>query len=102
MYSEQYKQFNALDYPHIKEHVVLMDALLTAKKGNVNQCEKINPVTTNNNPLICSRYADYLRVKGECYLALGDLEQCISLMVESASWYSKSAILLKKKNALTR
>ncbi|WCF09154.1 helix-turn-helix domain-containing protein [Paenibacillus thiaminolyticus] len=143
MYSEQYKQFNALDYPHIKEHVVLMDALLAAKKGNVNhaieqlslflescsemaaisalrqllqlylkqnnhegvknvlnKCEKISPVTANNNPLICSRYADYLRVKGECYLALGDFEQCISLMVESASWYSKISDTVREKECL--
>ncbi|NRG01267.1 hypothetical protein HRG14_25675 [Paenibacillus dendritiformis] len=58
------------------------------------------PDARNSNPLICSRYADYLRVKGECYLALGDFEQCITDMVESASWFSKFNDSAKEKECL--
>nr|WP_206765787.1 helix-turn-helix transcriptional regulator [Paenibacillus dendritiformis] len=143
MYSIQYKQFNSLNYPHTKEHIVLMDALFAAMKGNIEQaieqllaflescsdiaaisasrqllqlylkqnnhegikdvlskCKKIKPITTNNNPLICSRYADYLQVKGECYLALGDFEQCIELMVDAALYYSKISDTAKEKECL--
>ncbi|MFL1676839.1 helix-turn-helix domain-containing protein [Paenibacillus dendritiformis] len=60
------------------------------------------PVISNSNPLICSRYADYLQVKGECYLALGDFEKCITHMLESASWYSKVNDSVKEKECLNK
>ncbi|GAC44309.1 hypothetical protein PPOP_3713, partial [Paenibacillus popilliae ATCC 14706] len=51
---------------------------------------KIDPTGINkSNPLIYARYAEYLQIKGEYYLAVGDYETCITNMVESASWYSK-------------
>ncbi|GAC44063.1 predicted transcriptional regulator, partial [Paenibacillus popilliae ATCC 14706] len=129
IYCLQYKQFN---YPQIQENVALVEALLKAKRGHVDQainqlqkllktCSDLSalPVTKhllklnlqqNNlaeanaiiessrinvsfiderNPLNYFNYADYLRVQGEYYLVLGDIEQCIAHMVESASWYSK-------------
>ncbi|EPY04400.1 DNA-binding protein [Paenibacillus alvei TS-15] len=143
MYSVQYKQFNYLNYPHTKEHVILMDALFAAKKGDtekaiglllsfletcsdihtvsaykqllelylqqknlvgmkdtLDKCKEIKPVTDTNNPLICSMYGDLLRIKGECCLTLGEYAQCIELMLESASWYSKVNNIKKEKECL--
>ncbi|MCY7487727.1 MULTISPECIES: helix-turn-helix transcriptional regulator [Paenibacillus] len=143
MYSIQYKQFNYLNYPHTKEHVVLMDAQFAAKKGDVekaieillpfletcsdthivsayrqllqlylqqnnqtgikdtlDKCKEIVPIANSNNPFICSMYGDLLKIKGECYLTLGDYAQCIELMVESASWYSKVNDTKKEKECL--
>lgn len=143
MYSIQYKQFNYLNYPHTKEHVVLMDAQFVAKKGDaekaieillsfletcsdthivsayrqllqlylqqnnhtgikdtLDKCKEIVPIANSNNPFICSMYGDFLRIKGECYLTLGDYAQCIELMVESASWYSKVNDTKKEKECL--
>ncbi|BFH16124.1 helix-turn-helix domain-containing protein [Paenibacillus melissococcoides] len=140
LYSLQYKQF---DYPNTKENVILMEALLNAKKGNIEQSieqlrlflkscsnnytisatnqllrlylnqndlegarailesSKINPSTINkNNPLICSRYADYLQVQGEYYLAIGDHENCVSYLIEGALHYSKINDTIEEKKCL--
>ncbi|SDF57427.1 Transcriptional regulator, contains XRE-family HTH domain [Paenibacillus sp. cl6col] len=140
MYSMQYKQFDYLNYPHIKGNVVLMDALFVAKKGDTDKaimllksfletCDDIhvipaskqllqlylqqnnlegaknvlegitfNPTNLNtSNPLIFSRYADYLQIKGEYYLAVGNYEACINHMVEGASYYSKVNTRVKEK-----
>ncbi|WP_019421827.1 helix-turn-helix domain-containing protein [Paenibacillus sp. OSY-SE] len=65
------------------------------------ETSKINPsVLDKSNPLICSRYADYLQVKGECYLALEDYEKCIAHMVDGASYYSKVNDTVKEKECL--
>ncbi|EJW19390.1 helix-turn-helix domain-containing protein [Paenibacillus alvei] len=143
MYAIQYKQFNYLNYPHTKEHVVLMDAQFAVKKGDaekaieillpfletcsdthivsayrqllqlylqqnnqtgikdtLDKCKEIVPIANSNNPFICSMYGDLLKIKGECYLTLGDYAQCIELMVESASWYSKVNDTKKEKECL--
>ncbi|WCR26945.1 helix-turn-helix domain-containing protein [Paenibacillus thiaminolyticus] len=140
LYSLQYKQF---DYPNTKENVLLMEALLNAKKGNIEQSikqlrlflescsnnytisatnqllrlylnqndlkgakavlenSKINPSSINkSNPLICSRYADYLQVQGEYYLAIGDYEKCVSYLLEGALHYSKINDTSEEKKCL--
>ncbi|WP_430109290.1 hypothetical protein [Paenibacillus sp. B1-33] len=137
LYSLQYQQF---DYPHIRENVILMEAFINSKKGNIEQsinqlllflksCSNdsvisatnqllrlylqqnnlegaknilegstINPSILNtSNPLILSRYADFLQIKGEYYLAVGDYEACINHMVEGASYYSKLNAKVKEK-----
>ncbi|GAV15898.1 helix-turn-helix domain-containing protein [Paenibacillus sp. NAIST15-1] len=137
VYSLQYKQF---DYPNTQENVLLMEAYINSKKGNIelsinqlllflkscsndsvisatNQLLRlylqqnnlegaknilegstINPSILNTtNPLILSRYADYLQIKGEYYLAVGDYEACINHMVEGASYYSKVNARVKEK-----
>ncbi|WP_242069278.1 transcriptional regulator [Paenibacillus dendritiformis] len=53
-----------------------------------------------DNPLVCATYADYLRVKGEYYLAAGDIDKSITSMVESALWYSKVDDAAKEKECL--
>ncbi|EJW17798.1 helix-turn-helix domain-containing protein [Paenibacillus alvei] len=65
---------------------------------NVLEGSTINPSILNtSNPLILSRYADYLQIKGEYYLAVGDYEACINYMVEGASYYSKVNARVKEK-----
>ncbi|EPY08207.1 DNA-binding protein [Paenibacillus alvei TS-15] len=65
---------------------------------NVLESSTINPSILNtSNPLILSRYADYLQIKGEYYLAVGDYEACINYMVEGASYYSKVNARVKEK-----
>jgi len=143
MYAIQYKQFNYLNFPHTKEHVVLMDAQIAAKKGDtekaiemllsfletcsdthlvsaykrllqlylqqnnhtgikdtLDKCKEIISITNSNNPFMCSLYGDLLKIKGDCYLTLGEYTQCIELMVESASWYSKVNDTKKEKECL--
>ncbi|CAH8717146.1 helix-turn-helix domain-containing protein [Paenibacillus thiaminolyticus] len=140
LYALQYKQF---DYPYTRENVVLMEALLSAKKGKIEQsidqlllflksCSndyvvpatnqllrlylqqdnfegiknllstiKIDPSVINkNNPLICSRYADYLQINGEYYLTIGDYETCINHLLEAALNYSKVNDTVEEKQCL--
>ncbi|KJB85342.1 DNA-binding protein [Paenibacillus sp. E194] len=140
LYALQYKQF---DYPNAQENVILMEALLNAKKGNVEQaiqqlllflqsCSNNYKISATNqllrlflqqndlesannllrtsnidqslidrsNPLICSRYADYLQIKGEYYLAVGDFETCINHFLEGALHYSKINDTIKEKKCL--
>lgn len=140
LYALQYKQF---DYPYTRENVVLMEALLNAKKGKIEQsidqlllflksCSndsvipatnqllrlylqqdnlegiknllstiKIDPSVINkNNPLICSRYADYLQLNGEYYSAIGDYETCINHLLEAALNYSKVNDTVEEKKCL--
>ncbi|CAH8770804.1 helix-turn-helix domain-containing protein [Paenibacillus dendritiformis] len=71
-------------------------------KNLLDNC-KINPPDIGTcNPLICSRYADYLQVKGEYYLAVGDYDKCITYMVESALWHSKVNDTAKEKECLNK
>ncbi|MGG4397575.1 helix-turn-helix transcriptional regulator [Paenibacillus thiaminolyticus] len=140
LYALQYKQF---DYPYTRENVVLMEALLNAKKGKIEQsidqlllflksCSydsvipatnqllrlylqqdnlegiknllstiKIDPSVINKtNPLICSRYADYLQINGEYYLAIDDYETCINHLLEAALNYSKVNDTVEEKKCL--
>ncbi|NGP57884.1 helix-turn-helix transcriptional regulator [Paenibacillus thiaminolyticus] len=65
------------------------------------ESSKINPSTINkSNPLICSRYADYLQVQGEYYLAIGDYEKCVSYLIEGALHYSKINDTSEEKKCL--
>ncbi|GAV12900.1 helix-turn-helix transcriptional regulator [Paenibacillaceae sp. P-4] len=139
-YAIQYKQF---DYPYTRENVILMEALLNTKKGEIeksieqlrsflkscsndsvilatnqllrlflqrNDLESANnllctsnidqSVIDKSNPLICSRYADYLQIKGEYYLAVGEYETCINLFLEGALHYSKVNDTVEEKKCL--
>ncbi|MDG0873821.1 helix-turn-helix domain-containing protein [Paenibacillus thiaminolyticus] len=63
--------------------------------------DKATPaVVDERNPLVCATYADYLRVKGEYYLAAGDTGKGITNMVQSACWYSKVDDVAKEKEVL--
>ncbi|WP_259391996.1 hypothetical protein [Paenibacillus thiaminolyticus] len=57
-------------------------------------------VVDEANPLVCATYADSLRVKGEYYLASGDIDKSITSKVESALWYSKVDDAAKEKECL--
>ncbi|WP_446670628.1 helix-turn-helix domain-containing protein [Paenibacillus wuxiensis] len=57
-------------------------------------------ILDKGNPFIFSGYADYLRIKGEYYLALGNYETCVTYMVEAALNYSKVNDTTKEKECL--
>ncbi|MCY9580274.1 helix-turn-helix domain-containing protein [Paenibacillus alvei] len=78
-------------------HLYLQQNNLEGAK-NVLEGITIKPSNLNtSNPLIFSRYADYLQIKGEYYLAVGNYEACIKHMVEGASYYSKVNNRVKEK-----
>ncbi|MFU1792946.1 helix-turn-helix domain-containing protein [Paenibacillus azoreducens] len=51
---------------------------------------KIDPsLISKSNPFIYARYADFLKLQGNYYLAIGDYEKSVSCMMEGALYYSK-------------
>ncbi|MDR0268153.1 transcriptional regulator [Paenibacillus sp.] len=140
LYSLQYKQFN---YPSTQDHVVLMEALFNAKKGNIAlateqlltflktcsdffvfpatkhllelyllqknfegaktviESSKVNSsMLDEGNPSTYSEYADYLQLQGEYYLAIGDFDNFIRVLIDGALNYSKINDTIKEKECL--
>lgn len=140
IYSIQYKQFN---YPNTQEHVVLMDALYKAVKGNEDQAIKelksffetcsdafilpaarhlirlcldqnriddvkivlesgrVNSsIMTKSNPLTYYGYGEFLKLQGDYYLAIGEIEKCINALMDGALCFSKISDTIKEKECL--
>ncbi|WII35000.1 helix-turn-helix domain-containing protein [Paenibacillus thiaminolyticus] len=57
-------------------------------------------IVDKGNPLTYSEYAEYLRLQGEYYLAVGDSDNCISHLMEGALYYSKVNDIIKEKECL--
>lgn len=55
---------------------------------------------TQSNPLVRSRYADHLQLKGEYYLAVGEPEKGISYLLDGAMEYSKINDTIEEKKCL--
>ncbi|BFH14013.1 helix-turn-helix domain-containing protein [Paenibacillus melissococcoides] len=62
---------------------------------------KINlSILDNTNPLTYYGYAEYLRLQGEYYLAIGDYNNYISHLMEGALYFSKINDTIKEKECL--
>ncbi|OBY76415.1 hypothetical protein BBG47_27240 [Paenibacillus sp. KS1] len=72
----------------------LESANILLRTSNIDQS-----IIDKSNPLICSRYADYLQIKGEYYLAAGDFETCINHFLEGALHYSMQKSTIEKLSA---
>ncbi|WCR28437.1 helix-turn-helix transcriptional regulator [Paenibacillus thiaminolyticus] len=57
-------------------------------------------ILDTTNPLSYSEYAEYLRLQGEYYLAIGDTDSGISHLMEGALYYSKVNDIIKEKECL--
>ncbi|NEZ42880.1 helix-turn-helix domain-containing protein [Paenibacillus alvei] len=69
--------------------------------GKLIENSEIDPTVLNqNNPLVRSRYADHLQLKGEYYFAVGEAEKGISYVLESALEYSKINDTIEEKKCL--
>ncbi|SYX85039.1 helix-turn-helix domain-containing protein [Paenibacillus alvei] len=55
---------------------------------------------TQSNPLVRSRYADHLQLKGEYYLAVGEPEKGISYLLDGAMEYSKINDTIEEKKCI--
>lgn len=80
----------------------LMQNDLEGAKSILKNSKVAASVVDDSNPLVCATYADYLQVKGDFYLAAGDINNSLSHMVESALWYSKISDTTKEKKVLNK
>ncbi|MDR0268150.1 helix-turn-helix domain-containing protein [Paenibacillus sp.] len=68
---------------------------LYLKQGNLKEVGvvlsncKIDPSLISNNPFVYAKYADFLKLQGDYYLAVGDYEKSVNCLLEGALYYSK-------------
>lgn len=69
--------------------------------GRIIENGAIDPsFLTQSNPLVRSRYADHLQLKGEYYLAVGEPEKGISYLLDGAMEYSKINDTIEEKKCI--
>lgn len=73
---------------------------LEGAKAILNGC-KINSILDKNNPFVYAKYADFFKIKGDYYLAVGNYGKSISCMLESALYYSKVNAAVQEKECLS-
>lgn len=57
---------------------------------------------TKSNPLTYHGYGEYLRLQGEYYLAIGEIEKCINALMDGALCFSKISDTIKEKECIHR
>lgn len=93
---------NASIIPATKQllQLYLVQNKLEAAKTILENDRATESLVDESNPLVCATYADYLRIKGEYYIAVGEIDKSITYMVECALWYSKIDDTTNEKVAL--
>ncbi|MDR0269915.1 helix-turn-helix domain-containing protein [Paenibacillus sp.] len=55
----------------------------------LRNCKIDPPLISKSNPFVYAKYADFLKLQGDYYLAVGDYEKGVSCMLEGILYYSK-------------
>ncbi|MBE9916649.1 helix-turn-helix transcriptional regulator [Paenibacillus donghaensis] len=82
---------------------------LYLQKGSLNEAEAVlsnckidSSLINKRNPFVYAIYADFLKIQGDYYLAVGKYEQSITYLLEGALYYSKVNDTVKEKECLSR
>ncbi|MGG4394096.1 helix-turn-helix transcriptional regulator [Paenibacillus thiaminolyticus] len=69
-------------------------------KAVLENSEISSSILDNTNPLTYYGYAEYLRLQGEYYLAIGEYDNYITYLMEGALYFSKINDTIKEKECL--